>query len=96
MLVNARLAHNDIFFRKAAIDWAIGAGDWALVDQLIHELLDLTEAEPLPYVDFFVARAKALAALHHNREDVQATETLARLSAHAQAIDLSVLCGCRP
>ncbi|MFO1122908.1 MAG: adenylate/guanylate cyclase domain-containing protein [Hyphomicrobiales bacterium] len=88
MLASARLAHNDIFFRKGAIDWAIGAGDWALVDRMCGELLALTEAEPLAYVDFYVGRARALAALQQNPEDAQAAETLARLSQQAQQIDL--------
>jgi class 3 adenylate cyclase/tetratricopeptide (TPR) repeat protein len=87
MLVNARLAHNDIFFRKAVIDWAIGAGEWPLVDRMCHDLKALTEAEPLPYVDFLVDRAQALQALQRNREDQQALETLARLSAEAAALD---------
>ena len=88
MLATARLAHNDIFFRKAAIDWGIGAGDWGLVNQMCEDLLALTEAEPLPYVEFYVGRARAFEALSRNPDDEQATETLARLSAQASVIDL--------
>jgi tetratricopeptide (TPR) repeat protein len=88
MLVNARLAHNDIFFRKAAIDWGIGACDWALVNRMSEELHDLTEDEPMPYVDYYVARARALEALHHNPDDAQATQALSGLNDQAAAIDL--------
>jgi tetratricopeptide (TPR) repeat protein len=88
MLATARLAHNDIFFRKAAIDWGIGAGDWGLVSQMCEDLLALTEAEPLPYVEFYVDRARALEALDRNPDDTQAVESLSRLSAQAAAADL--------
>ncbi len=88
MLATARLAHNDIFFRKAAIDWGIGAGDWRLVNQMCEDLLALTEAEPLPYVEFYIDRARALEALDCNPDDTQAVESLSRLSAQAAAIDL--------
>lgn len=88
MLATARLAHNDIFFRKAAIDWGIGAGDWGLVHQMCEDLLALTEAEPLPYVEFYVDRARTLQALDRNPDDTQANEMLTRLSTQAAAIDL--------
>lgn len=88
ILAHAQQAHNHIFFRTMAIDWAIRINDWSMVDRFADELVAFTAAEPLPFVDFFVNRARALSALRRNPDDQQATETLNRLKALAASVDL--------
>jgi hypothetical protein len=55
---------------------------------MCEDLLALTEAEPLPYVEFYIDRARALEAQDRNPDDTRAVESLSRLSAQAAAIDL--------
>ena len=87
LLQTTGLAHNHVYYRVAAIDWGMQAGDWALVSRMIDQLVDYTAAEPLPYVDLVVGRARALAALRRNPEDLQAVETLRRSQETAEAVD---------
>jgi hypothetical protein len=88
MLEQTALLHNHVMFRKTAIDWAIDAGDWPMVERMMQELTAYAAAEPLAYVDFYVSRAGALAALARNPEDQQAAATMERLAATARAVDL--------
>ena len=83
MLEQTGLLHNHVIFRKFAIDWAINAGDWPFVERMRLALIAYTKDEPIPYVDFFVSRAGALAALARNPDDLQAAATLERLAATA-------------
>ena len=87
MLKDFGLVHNHVFFRVFAIDWAIDAGDWPLVEELADALSAYTASEPLAYADLVIGRARALAALTRNADDLQAMETLKRLQAQAQAVD---------
>jgi len=88
MLVQTGLFHNHAMFRIAAIDWAITADDWLMVERFARELSSFTEVEPLPYIDLFVNRARALSALKHNPDDKQAVEALKRLLEIAKTVDL--------
>ena len=88
MLVQTGLFHNHAMFRIAAIDWAITADDWLMVERFARELSSFTEVEPLPYIDLFVNRARALSALKHNPDDKQAVEALKRLREIAKTVDL--------
>jgi tetratricopeptide (TPR) repeat protein len=88
MLADANVVHNHVFFRKAAMEWAINAGDWSMVDRFAQVLTDYTAAEPLPYVDLIVRRARALTALEGNPEDIQATEAIRWVEETARAVDL--------
>ena len=83
MLEQTGLLHNHVLFRKLAIDWAIDAGDWPMVERMRQALIAYTKDEPIPYVDFFVSRAGALAALARNPDDLQAAATMERLAATA-------------
>ena len=50
--------------------------------------IPLTEVEPLPYIDLFVNRARALSALKHNPDNKQAVEALKRIREIAKTVDL--------
>lgn len=88
MLQQTGLLHNHVLYRKLAIDWAIDAGDWALVERLRQELIAYATQEPLAYINFFVDRAGALAALAREPGDMQAMATLEKLASYARAVDL--------
>lgn len=88
LLPQGTLVHNHVFFRTAAIDWAIKAGDWVMVERLARALSEYVAAEPNEYAEFFVGRARALAALERNPDDLQAAETMHRLAARARTVGL--------
>lgn len=90
LLPQGMLVHNHVFFRKTAIDWAIDAGDWTMVERLAQALSEYVVAEDNEYAEFFVSRARALAALARNPQDLQAAEAMKRLSATARAVDLRI------
>ncbi len=90
MLEQTGLFHNHVDYRKLTIDWAIGAGDWTLVERMMQELIAYTADEPLAYVDFFVRRASALATLARDASNLDAAATLEQLAASARAVDLKI------
>ncbi|MBL8710883.1 MAG: AAA family ATPase [Rhodospirillaceae bacterium] len=87
LLRQTGMAHNHIFFRAFAIDWAIIADDWALLDRFAGGLAQFTAAEPLPYVEIVIERARLLARLQRNPGDVSARRDLMLLAADARRID---------
>lgn len=90
LLPQGMLVHNHVFFRRTAIDWAIDAGDWTMVERLAQALSEYAAAEDNEYAEFFVNRARALAALAGDPQDRQASETMERLAARARAVDLRI------
>ena len=59
-----------------------------MVECMAQALIAYTATEPLPFVDFFVSRVRALAALARNPHDLQAAARMERLAATARAADL--------
>ena len=76
-------AHNHFSFRREAIDASLAHGDTQGALRHAALLEDFTRAEPLPTVDFVVARARALAAAAHGRADPVVLMTLRQ---HALAL----------
>jgi DNA-binding SARP family transcriptional activator len=62
LLADNALAHNHLLFRRDAIDACLESGDAAGALHHAAELQTRTRTEPLPWSEFLVARAKALAA----------------------------------
>ncbi len=87
LLRQTSMAHNHIFFREFAIDWAILVGDWPLVERYAGDLAQFAAADPLPYVDMIVERARLLARLHHDPGDAVARQQLALLASRAKEVD---------
>ena len=59
-----------------------------MAERFADELSDLTADEPLPYVDLFVNRARALSALGRIPDDPQALATMQRLEELAASSNL--------
>jgi class 3 adenylate cyclase/tetratricopeptide (TPR) repeat protein len=58
LLRQTGLSHNHIWFRLFAIDWALPRGDWTEVERQIGRLSQYTAAEPLPFVELLIERAR--------------------------------------
>ena len=89
LLATSPLAHNQIFFRQFAIDWAIERRDWAEARRFAEQLRAFCAArEPVPYVDLVVGRAVTLAELAAHPGDAVLLERLRVLRDHARRHDL--------
>jgi tetratricopeptide (TPR) repeat protein len=80
------VSHNYLFFYREAMDVALDVGDLDLVERYATALEDYTRPEPLPWSDFFIARARALVALARNPSDPAAVERVRRLRDEARAL----------
>ena len=69
MLDAGSLSHNHLWFRRDAIDASLAAREWGEARRHAAALERYAAAEPLPWSDFFVARARALADAGRGRPD---------------------------
>lgn len=90
LLQATNMAHNHIFFRTFAIDWAVAAGDWALVERHADKLAEFTAAAPLPYADIVVERARLLTRLAGNSGDDTARAALQVLALRAAELKFAL------
>lgn len=89
LLPRAPLVHNQILFRRHAIDWALGRHLWHEARRFAGQLRDYcAEREPIPYVDFVADRALAIADLAENPENAEAKQRLVALRDRARMHDL--------
>jgi class 3 adenylate cyclase/tetratricopeptide (TPR) repeat protein len=79
MLAAGAVGHNYFWFYREAIQGALERGEWGDARRFAASLEDYTSAEPLPWSDFFIARARALAATGEGRRDEGLIAELARL-----------------
>ncbi|MBI2254529.1 MAG: AAA family ATPase [Proteobacteria bacterium] len=87
LLRQTSMAHSHIFFREFAIDWSMARGDWPQVERYAGDLAQFTAAEPLPYVEMIIDRARLLARLQRDQENASLKQQIANLSAQARAVD---------
>jgi tetratricopeptide (TPR) repeat protein len=90
LLRQTGLSHNHIWFRVFAIDWALAHRDWAEVERQIGRLAQYTAAEPLPFVDLLLDRARALMQSARNPDDAVVIARLEALAATAAAAGLQL------
>src|SRR4051794_40169265 len=84
LLRRGSLSHNHLWFYRDAIEAALRAGDWNGAERFASALEDYTQGEALPWADFLVARARALAGLGRDGRDEGARRTLRRLRDEAE------------
>jgi hypothetical protein len=85
------VSHNHLLFRRDAIDACLGAGDWEGAERCAAALQDFTRAEPLPFSDFYIARARTLAAHGGQRLNAEALAAeLERLREEGERLGLRV------
>ena len=82
LLRQTGLSHNHIWFRLYAIDWGLAQRDWAEVERQIGRLVQYTAAEPLPFVDLLIERARTFMQLGRAPDD---TAAITKLRAVLQA-----------
>lgn len=87
LLDSGSLSHNHLWFRRDAIDASLAAGEADEARRHAAALERYTAAEPLPWSDFHVARARALADALRGRADPSA---LGVLRERALALELPV------
>lgn len=78
LVANNRLAHNLLFFRMNAIDCTLQDGDLIAVRRHADALEAGFRDDPLPFVDFLVARARALVRYRAGPAGQEVTEALRR------------------
>ena len=82
-------SHNFLGFYPRAMQTCLQTGEWNEVDRYAQALEYYTSAEPLPYIDFLIARGRALAAFGRGNRDDATVQELQRLHDEANA------CGAR-
>jgi hypothetical protein len=76
LLRQTGLSHNHIWFRLYAIDWGLAHRNWAEVERQIGRLVQYTAAEPLPFIELLIERARAFMQLGRTPEDTAAITRL--------------------
>ena len=82
------VSHNYLCFYRYAIDSLLAARRWAEVEQYASRLEEYTRPEPLPLCDFFIVRARALAAFGRGQRGALMQE-LRRLHDEAKVMGLN-------
>jgi hypothetical protein len=77
------VGHSPIGYHRIGIDDTLVRGEWERARAHAAALEAYTRDEPLPYVDFLVARARVLAALGEKPTDAAARAELTRLQTEA-------------
>ena len=62
LLRSGAVSHNQLLFRRDAIEICLDDGDWDRAERFAAGLEAYTSAEPLPWSAFYVDRGRALAA----------------------------------
>jgi predicted ATPase/DNA-binding winged helix-turn-helix (wHTH) protein len=100
LLRNGCVSHNYFYFYRDAMQVCLDHEQWSEVKRYAHALEDYTRAEPLPWSDFLIARAHALAAhgqgdrdtanhleIQHLRDQAESAGLNASLVAIKKALD---------
>ena len=86
LLAQGCVGHNPIGYHRYGIEDALARGEWARGLEHAAALEAYTAAEPLPYSDFLIARARVLIGLVSRRDDPALQTELSRLRAEAERI----------
>ncbi|HEX9448261.1 MAG TPA: hypothetical protein VF920_09775, partial [Dongiaceae bacterium] len=88
LLKRGAVGHNHLWFYRDAMDAMLLAGDWDGALRYAAGLEAYTTAEPLPWSDLFIRRARAIAALGRRRDDGTAWAVLAELRQSLSAVGM--------
>ena len=69
ILARGCVFHNYFWFYRDAIEVSLETEDWSGVERYASALEQFTDAEPVPWTSFFVARGRALAAYARGKRD---------------------------
>ena len=79
-------AHNVLWFYRDAIEASLAAREWEDAERYAATLEEVTRAEPLPWAEFFITRARALTAHGRSEPKAQTRAELENLLEQAHAI----------
>jgi hypothetical protein len=86
LLAQGCASHNVIDYHRQGIEDALARSEWPRGLEHAAALDAYTRAEPLPYSDFLIARARVLIGLASRPADQGLREDLARLRADAKRV----------
>ena len=86
LLAQGCASHNHIGYHRIGIDDALARGEWPRALAHAAALESYTAAEPLPYSDFLIARARVLVGLAARPSDPKLLAELAKLRAEAARV----------
>jgi DNA-binding winged helix-turn-helix (wHTH) protein/tetratricopeptide (TPR) repeat protein len=82
------VSHNYFYFYRDAMAACLADAQWSEVERYARALEDYTRSEPLPWSDFLIARARALAAHGRGARDEAVYRELQRLRDQAAVAGL--------
>jgi hypothetical protein len=82
------VGHNYFWFYRDAIETCLNAGEWDEAERFAAALESYTREEPLPWSDFYITRARALASVGRGKADERTTAALERLNDQALEVGL--------
>ncbi|MHA1567584.1 MAG: adenylate/guanylate cyclase domain-containing protein [Alphaproteobacteria bacterium] len=85
MLAKGAVGHNHLFFYRLVMESALQHGEWDEVRRHAASLQAFTAQEPLPWANFFIARAHALSAVAREGKSAHNMAEIERLRAQATA-----------
>jgi class 3 adenylate cyclase len=85
MLRDTGLAHSHLWFYREAIEASLAAQEWAAALRYADALDGVAKAEPLPWVDLYVQRARCIVATLQSPDDPAAKARLRQVRATAVA-----------
>ena len=88
LLDRGAISHSHFIFHLDATDSCFDHGEWDRIDHFSKRLQEFTRTEPLPWSDFMVARAGALAAWGSGERGPDVLAELRRLRATGSEVGL--------
>lgn len=88
LLDKGSVSHSHFYFYRDAMAVSATLARWSEVERYADRLQAYTRAEPLPWTDLFIARARALARFGRDPQDAQARAELLRIRDEAQRVGL--------
>ena len=89
VLQSGAVAHNYFWFYRDTMEVALKLGHWREVESYAQALEDFTRPEPLPWTDYFIARARALAAWGRGPRNQEILGELRRVRDEGERIGLT-------
>jgi class 3 adenylate cyclase/tetratricopeptide (TPR) repeat protein len=84
------ISHNHLLFRCHAIEVCLEGGEWEEAERHASALEEYTASERLPLIDFYIRRARALAAWGRGRRDVALAVELEQVQAEGERLGCKV------
>jgi class 3 adenylate cyclase/tetratricopeptide (TPR) repeat protein len=88
LLAKGCVGHNYYRFYQGAMEACIVAADWAGLEEFANAFAEYTAPEPVPWSDFYIARARALRDFGTGKRGDRVIEALTSLRETAQSVGL--------